>query len=159
MTDATSASDHDALPLDASEPILRGEIVEGPLAAAWSASPAPAHATSDQAVRLPEGLAEGVRELVRSGWAAKKHLDAASAARNGLLVVLQPSPQMKKGLADGTLKLATRRKDGSFLAQARDANTNAIVENLAFDKPGASQAATTAKAAAGGAAIAWQVMA
>jgi hypothetical protein len=123
------------------------------------------HATTDadlesRGVTLPPGAEDAIRELV--GPAAKRgarRLLRRKAAES-LTVVLDPSKATAAGLKSKELVLTKTKQSGRLLAQARDAKTGEIVENIPLKAPvDAGQAAKGMKVAGAGATAAWQVMA
>lgn len=114
-----------------------------------------------EGIRLPPGTANALREAATTG---KKGLGRAfnRSGDDAMAVVLEPTKETAKQLKAGTAYLTKAKDKGAdqVLAQARDAKTGDIVENISFKAPKhPTKAAQAGKAAGAGAAVAWQAMA
>ena len=112
-------------------------------------------------IALPPGAAEALREFARMPETRRglRRL-LGKGAEQAWSVELDPTKATRKGLDTGKLVLTKTKDSGQLIAQARDAKTGEIVENIRLkDAAKGGGVAKGAKVASGGAAVAWQAMA
>jgi hypothetical protein len=152
-----SAADNDTVTVEAQPTSLPERPGPGSVVPVPEVRPATAADVNSAGVVLPPGAEQALRELV--GPAAKR--GARRLLRRGvqepLAVVLDPSKATAAGLRSKDLVLTKTKQSGQLLAQARDAKTGKVVENIPLKTP--AEAGKGMKVASAGPTAAWQVMA
>ena len=145
--------------MEAQPPSLPDGSEESSLVPVPEVRPATAEDLGTAGVVLPPGAEQALRDLVAPAAKRGARRLLSRGARQPLTVVLDPSNATAAGLRSKDLVLTKTKESGQFLAQARDAKTGKLVENIPLKTADAGKAAKGVKVAGAGATAAWQVMA